>query len=150
MYVCKSDFYIFPINVPEYETMITLQKRIDYLQNEVASKDVIIKMLIEMQIGILDSGTNCTSQDNITSISINITDDSFIPVNNSKHKRNYDQNKKNKEKTNSVNADQELSDINQNRNQTTYTNRDISEKKQSFIGNYTVIQLRRIYTNSLV
>ena len=43
--------------------MITLQKRIDLLQNEVASKHAIIKMLIEMQTGILDSGTNCTSQD---------------------------------------------------------------------------------------
>ena len=39
-----------------------------------------------------------------------------------------------KEKTNSENADQELSDIN-NGNQTTYTNRDISEEKQLFIGN---------------
>ena len=43
--------------------------------------------------------------------------------------------KANKEKTNSENADQELSDINQNGNQTTYTNRDISEMKQLFIGN---------------
>ena len=33
------------------------------------------------------------------------------------------------------NADQELSDTNQNRNQTIYTNRDISERKQLFIGN---------------
>ena len=40
---------------------------------------------------------------------------------------------KTRKKTNSENADQELSDINQNRNQTTYTNRDISEKKQLFI-----------------
>ena len=51
----------------------------------------------------------------------------------------FDQNKKsrgqNKEKTNSENADQELSDINQNGNQATYTNRNISEKKQLFIGN---------------
>ena len=98
----------------------------------------MIKMLAEMQTGILDSGTNCTSQDKDNITSINITDDSFIPVNNSKHKRNYDRNKKNreqiKEKTNSENADQELSDIN-NGNQTTYTNRDISEEKQLFIGN---------------
>ena len=119
--------------------MTILQKRIDFLQNEVASKDAIIKMLLEMQTGNLDSGTNCTSPDKDKITSINITDDSFIPVNNSKHKQNYDQNKKNrgqnKEKTNSENADQELSDINQNGNQTTYTNRDISEKKQLFIGN---------------
>ena len=33
------------------------------------------------------------------------------------------------------NADQELWDINQNGNQKTNTNRDISEKKQLFIGN---------------
>ena len=92
-----------------------------------------------MQTGNLDSGTNCTSPDIDKITSINITDDSFIPVNNSKHKRNYDQNEKtrkqNKEKTNSENADQELSDVNQNGNQTTSTNRDISEKKQLFIGN---------------
>ena len=43
--------------------MTTLQKRIDFLKNEVASNDAIIKLLIEMQTGILDSGTNCTSQD---------------------------------------------------------------------------------------
>ena len=96
-------------------------------------------MLLEMQTGNLDSGTNCTSPDIDKITSINITDDSFIPVNNSKHKRNYDENKKNrgqnKEKTNSENADQELSDINQNGNQTTYTNRGISEKKQLFVGN---------------
>ena len=96
-------------------------------------------MLLEMQTGNLDSGTNCTSPDKDKITSINITDDSFIPVNNSKHKRNYDENKKNrgqnKEKTNSENADQELSDINQNGNQTTYTNRGISEKKQLFVGN---------------
>ena len=63
----------------------------------------------------------------------------FIQVKNSKHKQNYDQNKKNreqnKEKTNLENADQEISDINQNGNQTTYTNSDISGKKQLFIGN---------------
>ena len=65
--------------------MTILQKRIDFLQNEVASKDAIIKMLVEMQAGILDSGTNCTSQDKDNITTINITDDSFIPVNNSKH-----------------------------------------------------------------
>ena len=96
-------------------------------------------MLLEMQTGNLDSGTNCTSPDKDKITSINITDDSFIPVNNSEHKRDYDQNEKNrmqnKKKTNSENADQELSHINQNGNQTTYTNRDISEKKQLFIGN---------------
>ena len=37
-------------------------------------------------------------------------------------------------KHNSENADQELLDINQNGNQTIYTNGDISEKKQLFIG----------------
>ena len=114
-------------------------QRIDFLQNKVASEDAIIKMLVEMQTGILDSGTNCTSQDKDNTTSINITDDSFIPANNSKHKRNYDQNKKNreqnKEKTNSKNADQEISDINQNGNQTIHTSRDISEKKQLFIRN---------------
>ena len=119
--------------------MTILQKRIDFLQNEVASKDAIIKMLVEMQAGILDSGTNCTSQDKDNITTINITDDSFIPVNNSKHNWNYDQNKKNreqnKEKTNSENTDQELSDKSQNGNQTAYANRDISEKKQLFIGN---------------
>ena len=125
------------INIPEYETMTTQwQKRIDFLQNEVASRDAIIKILLEMHTGILDSGTNCTSQDKDKITSINITDDSCIPVNNSKHKQNYDQNKKkrvkNKGKINSENADQELSDINQCRNQTTYTNR---EKKELFIGN---------------
>ena len=56
-----------------------------------------------------------------------------------KYKRRYDQNKKNrrqnKERTNSENADQELSDINQNGNQKTYANRDVSEKKQLFIEN---------------
>ena len=110
-----------------------------FYKNEVASKDAIIKMLLEMQTGNLDSGTNCTSPDKDKITFINITDDSFIPVNNLKHKRNYDQNKKNsgqnKEKTNSENADQELSGINQNGNKTTYTNRDNSEKKQLFIGN---------------
>ena len=40
-----------------------------------------------------------------------------------------------KEKSNSENADQELSGINQDGNQITYTNRDISEKKQLFIRN---------------
>ena len=127
------------INIPEYETMKTLQNRIGFLQNEVASKYAIIKMLLEMQTGNLDSATNCTSPDKDKITSINITDDSFIPVNNSEHKHNYDQNEKNrmqsKEKTNSENADQELSDINQDGNQTTCTNRDISEKKQLFIVN---------------
>ena len=42
--------------------MKTLQKRIDFLQNEVASKDAITKMLLERQNRNLDSGTNCTSQ----------------------------------------------------------------------------------------
>ena len=126
-------------NIPEYETMKTLQNRIDFLQKEAVLKDAIIKMLLEVQTGNLDSGTNCTPPDKDKITSINITDDSFIPVNNSKHKRNYDQNEKtrkqNKEKTNSENADQELSDVNQNGNQTTYTNRDISEEKQLFIRN---------------
>ena len=60
------------INIPEHETVTILQKRIDFLQNEVASKDAITKMLLEMQTGILDSGTNCTSQgkDKITSMNI--------------------------------------------------------------------------------
>ena len=43
------------INIPEHETVTILQKRIDFLQNEVASKDAITKMLLEMQTGILDS-----------------------------------------------------------------------------------------------
>ena len=74
--------------------MKTLQNRIDFLQNEVASKDAIIKMLLEMQTGNLDSGTNCTSPDKDKITSINITDNLFIPVNNSEHKRDYDQNEK--------------------------------------------------------
>ena len=119
--------------------MKTLQNRIDFLQKEAALKDAIIKMLLEMQTGNFDSGTNRTPPDKDKITSINITDDSFITVNNSKQKRNYDQNEKtrkqNKEKTNSENADQELSDVNQNGNQTTYTNRDISEEKQLFIRN---------------
>ena len=49
-----------------------------------------------MQTGILDSGTNCTCQDKDTITSINIMDDSFVPVNNSKDKQNYDKNKKNR------------------------------------------------------
>ena len=56
-----------------------------------------------MKTGNLDSGTNCTSQEKDKITSIYLTDDSFIPVNNSKHRRNYDQNKKtrghSKEKT---------------------------------------------------
>ena len=119
--------------------MKTLQNRIDFLQKEAALKDAIIKMLLEMKTGNLDSGANCTPPDKDKITSINITDDSFIPVNNSKHKQNYDQNEKtrkqNKEKTNSENADQQLSDINQNGSQTAYTNRDISEEKQLFIRN---------------
>ena len=77
------------MNIPKYETMKTLQKRIDFLQNEGASKDAIIKMLLKMQIGNVDSGNNCTSQDKDKITSINITDDSFISVNNSKHKIVY-------------------------------------------------------------
>ena len=53
-----------------------------------------MKKFVEMQIRILDSSTNYTSQDKGNITSINITDDSFIPVSNSKHKRNYNQNKK--------------------------------------------------------
>ena len=45
-------------------------------------------MLLEMQTGNLDSGTNCTSPDKGKVTFINIRDDSFIPFNNSKHKRN--------------------------------------------------------------
>ena len=62
------------------------QNRIDFLQNEVASKDTIIKMLLEMQTENLDSGTNCTSSDKDKITSINITHDLFIPVNNLTHK----------------------------------------------------------------
>ena len=76
--------------------MKTLQKRIDFLQNEVASKDAIIKMLLERQNRNLDSGTNCTSQNRDKKTSMKITDDSFIPINNWKHKQSYDQNKKNR------------------------------------------------------
>ena len=49
-----------------------------------------------MQTGILDSGTNRTSQDKDNVTSINITDDSFTPINNSKHNRSYEQNKRNR------------------------------------------------------
>ena len=73
-------------------------------------------MLIEMQTGILDSGANYNSQDKDSISSINITDNSFIPANNLKHKQNYNQNKENrnqnKKRTRSVNADQEHSAIN--------------------------------------
>ena len=48
-----------------------------------------------MQTGILDSGTNYNSQDKNNMPSISKTDNSFIPSNNSKHKRNYSQNKEN-------------------------------------------------------
>ena len=41
-------------------------------------------------------GTNCISPDNDKITFINITVDSFISVNNSKLKQNYDQNKKNR------------------------------------------------------
>ena len=112
-------------------------------------------MLLEMQTGNLDSDTNCTSPDKDKITSVNITDDSFIPVNNSKHKRNYDENKKNrgqnKEKTNTENADQELSDINQNGNQHIHIQIGVFQKINSCLSEtYTVIQLRRIYTNCLV
>ena len=40
-----------------------------------------------MQTGILDSDINYNSQDKNNMWSIEITDNSFIPVNNSKHKR---------------------------------------------------------------
>ena len=53
---------LITINIPEYETMTALQKRIDFLQNEVASRDATIKMLTEMQTGILDSSTNYSSR----------------------------------------------------------------------------------------
>ena len=71
------------INIPEYETVTILQKRIDFLQNEVASEDAKIKMFLEMQTGVLDSGTNCTSQGKDKITSINIPDNLFIAVNNS-------------------------------------------------------------------
>ena len=87
--------------------MKKLQNKIDFLQNEVALKEIIIKMLLEMETGNLDSDTNRTSPDKDKITSINITDDSFVLV----------------------------KDISQNGNQTTYTNRDISEKKQLFIRN---------------
>ena len=79
--------------------MKTLQNRIDFLQKEAALKDAIIKMLLEMQTGNLDSGTNRTPPDKDKITSINITDDSFIPFNNSKHKWNYDQNEKTRKQT---------------------------------------------------
>ena len=92
-----------------------------------------------MQTGNQDTGTNCTSPDKDKITSKNITDNSFIPVNNSTHKQNYDQNKKyrgqNKGKKRLRKCRSELSDINQNRNKTIYTNKDISEMKQQFIGN---------------
>lgn len=43
--------------------MATLQKRTDFLQNEVASKDPIIKMLKEIQNGFLDSDSKLNFQD---------------------------------------------------------------------------------------
>ena len=74
-------------NTQEYEEMVTFRKSIDFLQNEVASKDAIDKTLIEMQTGILDSSANCGFQNKDNMPSINITDNSFIQVNNSDHKR---------------------------------------------------------------
>ena len=79
------------INIPEYETIITLQNGINFLQNKVVSEDAIIEMLLEIQTGNLDLGTNCTSQDKDKITSINITDDSLIPVN--QNKKNREQNK---------------------------------------------------------
>ena len=79
------------INIPEYETIKTLQNSINFLQNEVVSEDAIIEMLLEIQTGNLDLGTNCTSQDKDKITSINITDDSFIPDN--QNKKNRGQNK---------------------------------------------------------
>ena len=65
-----------------------------------------------MQTGILDSRINYNSQDEDNMPSINMTANLFVPVNNSKHKQNYNQNKENrdqnKERTHSVNAYQEL------------------------------------------
>ena len=74
------------INIPEYETMNTLQNRIDFLQNEVASKDVVIKM------------SRCYSPDKEKITSINITDDSFIPFNNSKQTKLWPKREKQKAK----------------------------------------------------
>ena len=79
------------INILEYETIITLQNGINFLQNKVVSEDAIIEMLLEIQTGNLDLGTNCTSQDKDKITSINITDDSLIPVN--QNKKNREQNK---------------------------------------------------------
>ena len=70
-----------------YEEMATLQKRIDFWQSELASKDAINETLIEMQTGILDSSTNYSFQNKDNMSSINITDNSFIQVSNSNHKR---------------------------------------------------------------
>ena len=50
------------INIPGYETVTALQKRIDFLQNEIALRDAIIKMLTEMQTGVLDPSTNYFSR----------------------------------------------------------------------------------------
>lgn len=79
---------------------------------------------------------------------LNVTDNSFIPVNNSKHKRKNNNDltvneskpmnicsDQNKERTHSINSDQELSNEQQKRNQTSYTNREFSGKKQLFIRN---------------
>ena len=50
-----------------------------------------------METGILDSCTNYNSQHKDNMSSVNVTDNLFILVENSKHKQNYTQNKENRD-----------------------------------------------------
>ena len=152
------------VNIPEYETMRTLQKRIDFLQIEVASKDALIKTLIEMQTGFLESGTNCISQDKGNMSSINIKQNSFIPANNSRHKRKryYDlisresnsmniYSNQNEERTHSVNPVEKLADK-KNRKEIRHNIQKVKfQKRNSCLSEgCTVAQLKRIFANSVV
>lgn len=71
--------------------------------------------------------------------SMNITVKSLIPVSNSKHEKNYSQNNENRDQAkkniDSFSEHQKLSDENQNGNQASITNREISKKKQLLIRN---------------
>ena len=85
-------------------------------------------MLLEMQTENLDSGTNCTSSDKDKITSINITHDLFIPVNNLTHKV-MTKTRKKEGKTGKNEIKKCRSRTFRYGNQTTYKNRDISEKK---------------------
>ena len=105
-----------------------------------------IKTLIGTETGILDSDTNYNSQDNDNMSSIIIKEKLIHSGSQLKRKNKYDLiireinpmnicSNQNKERTHLVKSDQELSEENQKENQTSYTNREIPEKKQWFIRN---------------